>query len=91
MVSVGKVKLRTSLSRNFNLRTSEAHFIKKSARRGTTATCDSLVLYVGGYDERRDVWCCMLAGTMSRGMFGVVLLSGSMSGGMFGVVCWQVR
>ena len=41
-VFVGKVKLRTYLSRNFNLRTSEAHFIKKSALRGTAATCDSL-------------------------------------------------
>ena len=64
---------------------------QKSSLRGTTATCDSLVLYVGRYDERRDVRCCMLAGTMSRGMFGVVLLLGSMTGGMFGVVCWQVR
>ena len=43
-VLVGQVKLRTYLSRNFNLRTSEAHFIKKSALRGTAATCDSLVL-----------------------------------------------
>ena len=42
-VFVGKVKLRTYLTQNFNLRTSEAHFIKKSAVRGTAATCDSLV------------------------------------------------
>ena len=42
-VSVGKVKLRTHLSRNLDLHTSEAHFIKKSALRGTAATCDSLV------------------------------------------------
>ena len=30
------------MSRNFDLRTSDAHFIKKSAVRGTAATCDSL-------------------------------------------------
>jgi len=46
-VFVGKVKLRTYLSRNFNLRTSEAHFIKKSALRGTAATCDSLTWTMG--------------------------------------------
>ena len=38
-----KVKLRTYLSQNFNLRTSEAHFIKQSAVRCTAATCDSLL------------------------------------------------
>ena len=38
-----KVKLHTFLSQNFDLRTSEAHFIKESAVRGTAATCDSLV------------------------------------------------
>ena len=48
-VFVGKVKLRTYLSQNFNFRTSEANFIKKSALRGTAATCDSLVVVGGGW------------------------------------------
>ena len=37
-------QLRTYLSRNSNLRPSEAHFIKKTALRGTAATCDSLAI-----------------------------------------------
>ena len=38
-----KKKITPFFVAKFDLRTSEAHFIKKSAVRGTAATCDSLV------------------------------------------------
>ena len=56
VIFVGKVRLCIFLSRNFDLRTSEAHFIKKSAVRGTAATCDSLVKFLLYFAMLKSGW-----------------------------------